>query len=98
MRTSRMHWILENWADRHGSMYRINMGPEPVVVVGDREAMGIAMRQRPLGFRRWTMMAEVIKEMGIDGVFTAEGEAWRRQRRLSVTALNTEHLHRFYDI
>jgi cytochrome P450 len=98
LRVSRMHVILEKWLQRHGPMYRIGMGPTPVVVVGDREAIGIALRKRPAGFRRWTMMAEVINEIGVDGVFTAEGEVWRRQRRLSVTALNTDHLHRFYDV
>lgn len=98
MRTSRLHVILEHWAERHGPVYRIDMGPHPVVVVDDREAIGVALRQRPHAFRRWTMLAEVINEIGVNGVFTAEGTDWRRQRRLSVTALNTEHLHRFYDV
>lgn len=98
LRLSRMHVILEKWLQQYGPMYRIGMGPTPVVVIGDREAMSIALRKRPAGFRRWTMMAEVINEIGVNGVFTAEGEAWLRQRRLSVTALNTDHLHRFYDV
>ena len=32
------------------------------------------------------------------GVFIAEGEEWKRQRRLVITALNTNHLHRYFDV
>jgi cytochrome P450 len=35
---------------------------------------------------------------GTPGVFAAEGEEWRRARRLTVTALNTNHLQRYFDI
>lgn len=98
LRISRMHVIMERWADTYGPVFRIDMGPRPAVVIDDREAIGIALRRRPDGFRRWADMVEIIKEIGVDGVFTAEGEVWKRQRRLSVTALNTDHLHRFYDV
>ena len=40
----------------------------------------------------------VATELGIVGPFTSEGEDWRRQRRLAVTALNTNHLRRYFDI
>ncbi len=36
--------------------------------------------------------------MGIPGVFAAEGEDWQRQRRLAVTALNSNHLRRYFDV
>ena len=32
------------------------------------------------------------------GPFTSEGEDWKRQRRLAVTALNTNHLRRYFDV
>ncbi|HEV3322434.1 MAG TPA: cytochrome P450 [Solirubrobacteraceae bacterium] len=31
-------------------------------------------------------------------MFTAEGEQWKHQRRLVITALNTNHLHRYYEV
>jgi cytochrome P450 len=36
--------------------------------------------------------------MGSKGVFAAEGDEWRRWRRLAVTALNSNHLRRYYDV
>jgi cytochrome P450 len=35
---------------------------------------------------------------GTVGVFAAEGEEWRHQRRLAVTALNSNHLQRYFQI
>ena len=98
IRTTRLHVILENWARRHGPVFRFDLGPNPVVVFGDPAPIAAMLRARPDTFRRWTVMGEVIGEMGIEGPLNAEGDAWRRQRRLSVTALNTDHLHRFYDV
>ena len=35
---------------------------------------------------------------GPPGVFAAEGDDWRRTRRLAVTALNSNHLQRYFEI
>ena len=35
---------------------------------------------------------------GTPGVFSAEGDDWRRIRRLAVTALNSNHLQRYFEI
>jgi cytochrome P450 len=35
---------------------------------------------------------------GTVGVFAAEGEDWRRHRRLAVTALNSNHLQRYFEV
>ena len=56
------------------------------------------LRERPEGFRRWSEQQVVFDEMGLSGVFTAEGEQWKSQRRLVITALNTNHLHRYYEV
>jgi cytochrome P450 len=34
----------------------------------------------------------------LSGVFSAEGADWKRQRRLVATALNTNHLHRYFHV
>jgi cytochrome P450 len=41
-------------------------------------------------------MADIFVELGLDGVLSAEGEAWRRQRRLTVEALSHRHLRGFF--
>ena len=79
-------------------MFRFDLGTRPVVGIGDGVTINAILRDRPGGFRRWRELAVVLGEMEITGVFTAEGEDWRRQRRLAVTALNVAHLHRYFDV
>ena len=84
--------------ERYGPMFRFDLGPRPVVAVGDLEAINSILRDRPDGFRRWREVQTVFDEMGVTGVFSEEGDAWRRQRRLSVTALNSNNLQRYFHI
>lgn len=98
LRTSRFHLILEDWAARYGPIYRMDIGRVPYVVISDRDVANAVLRQRPDSYRRWSGMAEIFTELGFDGVFVAEGEDWRRQRRLAVTALNADHLHRYHGV
>ena len=51
---------------------------------------------RPEAFRRSSKMDVVLSEIGIRGVFNAEGEAWRPQRKLSVAALAQRNLRQLY--
>jgi cytochrome P450 len=76
----------------------VRPGPRRIVRVGDLSAINEILRQRPERFRRWTEIAAISKENGADEVFAAEGEDWRRQRRLAVTALNSNHLQRHFAV
>jgi cytochrome P450 len=43
-------------------------------------------------------MRTTVGEVGITGVFSAEGDSWRRQRMLAMTALNAGHLQRYFRV
>ena len=96
IRFNRLHRILEDWAELYGPIYRIRIGRRRVVVISDRLAIQRVLVQRPGGFRRPTMLESVASEMGLKGVFAAEGEDWRRQRRMVVAALNRAKLKDFF--
>ena len=93
-----LHLAAERWCREHGSMFRFDVGPRRIVGVGELSAINEILRQRPERYRRWTELAAIVKENGADGVFAAEGEDWRRQRRLAVTALNSNHLQRYFGV
>lgn len=93
---TRAHLILEQWAREHGPIYRFRLGPQPLVVVSDADAMMTVLRERPHTFRRHFAVRPIFREMGIDGLFSAEGEDWRRQRPLVMRALDPTHLRRFF--
>ncbi|HET7293404.1 MAG TPA: cytochrome P450 [Vicinamibacteria bacterium] len=92
----RLHEILEGWAAEYGRMYRFRLGRRQFVALADPELSSQVLRARPETFRRTSNVQEVFAEMGVDGVFSAEGAAWRPQRRLSMEALSHRHLRGFY--
>jgi cytochrome P450 len=95
---TRLHLALERWARRHGPVFRFTIGSRPIVAFAESDAINAILRERPDGYRRWREAEDVFRELGIHGVFSAEGGEWRKQRRLAVMALNTNHLHRYFDV
>jgi cytochrome P450 len=98
MRTRQLHLIVEDWCDRYGPVFRFDLGPRRVVGIGDLDEINAILRDRPDGFRRWRELKETSDETGLSGVFVAEGDEWRHQRRLAVTALNSNHLQRYFHV
>jgi cytochrome P450 len=94
---NRMHQQLERWCEAYGPVFRLQLGKRRVVVFGDHEVVGTALRDRPDGFRRTTRLEEVWTEMGLaGGVFGATGEAWKRQRRMVMAGFDPAHIRRYF--
>lgn len=90
------HCQLERWAEEYGRVYRFRLGPGHFVVFSDLDASSVLLRERPERFSRRRALEQIFDELGFNGVFSADGEDWRRQRRIVITALNSAHLHPFY--
>jgi cytochrome P450 len=90
--------MVEDWCDRYGPIYRFSVGRHMIVVVDDLDEVHRVLRDRPDGFLRSRRMKSIADEMGNSGVFAEEGDVWRRQRRLVVTALNSRHVQRYFHI
>lgn len=83
----RIHQSMEKWARAYGKVFRVRFGPRDVLVVSDSAAVTAILRDRPDGFRRPAVTAQVSEEMGgLPGIFTAEGAQWRDQRRMVMAA------------
>lgn len=93
---TRTHLVLEDWDRRYGPTFQFSAGRRTVFVTSDLAMIEEALRARPETFRRSKRTAETLSEAGIDGVFNAEGEAWRSQRKLTVAALAQRHLKELY--
>ncbi|MCY4152520.1 MAG: cytochrome P450 [Aestuariivita sp.] len=96
IRFVRLHRIFEEWADAFGPIYRIKIGPRVMCVISDRELFQQILRQRPQKFQRLTALSSVAAEMRLDGVFTANGDDWKRQRQIVDAALNRAKLEDFF--
>jgi len=96
IRLDRLHLILEAWAERYGPIFRIRMGPRHIAVISDRSAIHQILMQRPDTYRRNSTLQTVAEEMGLNGVFVAEGADWHRQRSMLVSALERSNLRDFF--
>jgi cytochrome P450 len=96
LEVTQLHVILERWANTYGPLYTFRMATRPVVVMAEPALIHEVLRHRPEIYRRLSTIATVLTEMGINGVFSAEGEHWRRQRRAAMQALNSQHLRQFF--
>lgn len=91
------HAQVEGWLRAHGPMIAFRLARQRIVVVGDAEALGAMLRDRPEGFRRTPRLAAISRELGLaGGVFGAEGEAWKRQRRMVMAGFDPRHLRAYF--
>jgi cytochrome P450 len=93
---TRFHQIVEGWSRQYGDLFRIQMGRKPVLVTADPEVIGKVLRDRPAPFGRGTRLEQVGSEMGISGLFGANGDAWRRQRSMVMSAFAPGNIKRYF--
>lgn len=96
LRETDQHLVMEDWADRYGPMYRIRLGHYRILMVADPQLVEEAFKRRPDTFRRMSTVEGIARGLKAAGVFTAEGDEWRRQRKVVVQALTHGHLKHFF--
>jgi cytochrome P450 len=96
MDTARMHHAMETWSERYGPYFRFRVGRRELLAVSDSAAIGTILRDRPAGYLRTQLLETVFRELGIAGVFAANGDAWRAQRRMVTAAFDTRHVKSYF--
>merc|ERR1712137_335491 len=91
------HLKLEEWVASAGTAYELFSFHKRVVVLAERDAIKTVLLNRPHGFRRTSLLEPVALEIGIHGVFSAEGEDWKRQRKLTAPAFTASKLRNHYN-
>ncbi len=92
-----IHLQVERWSEQFGSCFRFQLGARKIFVVTDHAAVGAVFRDRPEGFRRTQRFGQIAAEIGLkEGVFGAEGEAWRRQRKMVMAGFDPRHLRAYF--
>jgi cytochrome P450 len=62
------------------------------LALGDLGPIRQVLEERPDNYRRISQLAPVLEELGTHGLFSAEGDAWRRQRKLVMPAFSKRQL------
>ncbi len=95
--TPRVHQQMERWCREYGPIYRLRLGRRRTIVIGEHETVAAVLRDRPDGFRRTSRLEEIWTEMGLKpGVFGANGESWRQQRRMVMASFDPAHIKTYY--
>jgi cytochrome P450 len=96
MESNRFHQSLEKWAKKFGPLYKIQIGRKPLLIISDADMIGALLRDRPDAIRRSSRTASAINDLGVSGVFSDEGDEWRKQRKLVMRALTPEVIRSFF--
>lgn len=95
--TSRIHLDVERWADEFGSLFRMRLAGSEILVIADHELLAEVLRDRPEGFSRNPLNRRIGTEMGLpQGIFTSEGEDWRKQRRMVMASFAPGHVRAYF--
>ena len=94
---ARVHQTVEQWCGQYGPLFQMKLGATRFVVVAHHEAIAAVLRDRPDGFRRPPRLEVVWREMGLaPGVFGANGDAWRHQRRMVMAGFDPGHVRAYF--
>lgn len=90
------HNVLENWVNEVGDVFKISLLGKHFVVSANPEINLEILKNRPGKFQRFYKINEILTEMGVSGVFNAEGEQWKKHRALTAEALNVKNVRSFF--
>ena len=97
VRMSRIHQDIEAWSREYGPFFRVKLGRTTLLVVANHETINTILRDRPGGFRRSARLREVgVEAGGSPGLFSAEGESWRNQRRMVMASFAAGHIRAYF--
>jgi cytochrome P450 len=92
-----IHQNIEEMCATYGNFYRLLLGRKKLLIVADSAAITDILRNRPNSFRRPSMLANVSAEIGgIPGVFFAEGQDWRIQRKMVMHGMAPQTVKNYF--
>jgi cytochrome P450 len=95
VRSEDFHRQLEDWAREFGPRFRFSITSRRMMAITDPEAIASVLRRRPQVFVKTPRLVQVAEDLGFHGVFSANGDAWKRQRQLVMPGLDPAHLHAY---
>ena len=93
---AKLHLIAEGWRQKYGDVFRFRIMKRNFMVVADPEVIATTLRDRPDGFQRTSRLSSTAREMGFGGVFSENGESWRRQRPMVMAGFDPAHIKSYF--
>ena len=95
---ARLHLIAEDWVRKYGEYLRFRITDREFLVIANAEAIATVLRDRPDGFQRTPRLNAIARQMGFGGVFSSNGEQWRRQRPMVMAAFDPAHIKSYFPV
>jgi len=89
------HTNLEQWAEEYGPAYQMKLLNKQYLVISDPKIGLEIIKQRPKLFNRTERLEWLFEDLGFHGVFSSNGDKWKRQRRLIMPAFSYSTLANF---
>jgi len=89
------HTDLEQWAKEYGPFYQMKLLNKQYLVIADPKIGLEIIKQRPKLFNRTERLEWLFEDLGFHGVFSSNGDKWKRQRRLIMPAFSYKTLANF---
>ena len=94
---AQIHVDMEHWAREYGPLFKVKLARATMLVVSDHALFGAIMKDRPNGFRRTPMLGIIANELGLpQGLFSAEGDDWLRQRRMVMASFAPSQVRAYF--
>src|SRR6267142_414776 len=94
--STRLHLIAEAWSRAYGEVFRMRLPRREFMVLANPETIASVLRDRPEGFQRTSRLEAIAREMGFGGVFSSNGESWRRQRPMVMAGFDPAHIKTYF--
>ena len=92
------HEYLKESAQAFGKIFKLSVAKKHIVVLSDPNTVRSILNNRPHKFRRNTTIEHVFSDLGLNGVFSSEGEAWSNQRQIINQVFTPSQLSQSYPV
>ena len=96
VKSETIHNDIQKWGDEFGDVFKFRLGHIQLIGILDYEIIGEILKERPDLFIRQQKMGNILKDAGAHGLFTAEGDEWKLQRKIITKGLDVKHQQTFF--
>ena len=93
-----IHKAFLKWAKDLGSVYKLHFFHKKILVFSNPHHINTLMRERPKKYKRVSVLGNVITDVLGPGLFSSEGNDWKRQKRLMNRAFTDKQMINFFPI